>query len=384
MLLFDIIQQHLRNFGPVGCAIFGCLLTGLLINQPPNIVNSSIQLDKDIKCNTTRLSSPSSSSSSSSSLSTSWTTNFIITFSAILPLIPLLLIKNPTTAGVEERSNVESIQNFQKTNAFVSHVLGQSATFAGNEFIKHFLISPDPLFFEKCNSSIEVCLAKRLQNVPVFLASTTLSSSSSSTMSANAPITFTTALSLPLVDANKTAALSLDDKTTANITQFNNQTFAFCSNSSLPMSDIFASLHSMPNVVFSMIGASAILFLANLYLWKQSNLSNSELSSSDNARHCCSNNLLQQSDNAICNACYTTLFSKPISHVKVFFVLIFCLFISAVFIYKQTQSLNNNLELFTSFLYGVGLQLLIFALFQWKYFTKNNTTNIITTTPATN
>ena len=290
------------------------------------------------------------------------------------------MIKNPTTA-VEQRSNVESIQNFQKTNAFVSHVLGQSATFAGNEFIKHFLISPDPLFFEKCNSSIEVCLAKRLQNVPVFLASTTLSS----TMSASAPITFTTTLLPPLDANNKTAALSLlDDKTTANITQFNNQTFAFCSNSSLPMSDIFASLHSMPNVVFSMIGASAILFLANLYLWKQSNLSNSELSSSDNARHCCSNNLLQQSDNAICNACYTTLFSKPISHVKVFFVLIFCLFISAVFIYKQTQSLNNNLELFTSFLYGVGLQLLIFALFQWKYFTKNNTTNIITTTPATN
>ena len=380
MLLFDIIQQHLRNFGPVGCAIFGCLLTGLLINQPPNIVNSSIQLDKDIKCNTTRLSSSSSSFSSPSSLSTSWTTNFIITFSAILPLIPLLLIKNPTTP-VEQRSNVESIQNFQKTNAFVSHVLGQSATFAGNEFIKHFLISPDPLFFEKCNSSIEVCLAKRLQNVPVFLASTTLSS----TMSASAPITFTTTLLPPLDANNKTAALSLlDDKTTANITQFNNQTFAFCSNSSLPMSDIFASLHSMPNVVFSMIGASAILFLANLYLWKQSNLSNSELSSSDNARHCCSNNLLLQSDNAICNACYTTLFSKPISHVKVFFVLIFCLFISAVFIYKQTQSLNNNLELFTSFLYGVGLQLLIFALFQWKYFTKNNTTNIITTTPATN
>ena len=294
-----------------------------------------------------------------------------------------MLIKNPTTAGIEQRSNVESIQNFQKTNAFVSHVLGQSATFAGNEFIKHFLISPDPLFFEKCNSSIEVCLAKRLQNVPVFLASTTLSS----TMSASAPITFTTAL-LPPLDANKTVALSLlDDKTTANITQFNNQTFAFCSNSSLPMSDIFASLHSMPNVVFSMIGASAILFLANLYLWKQSNLSNSKSSNSDDddARHCCSNNnLLPQSDNAICNACYTTLFSKPISHVKVFFVLIFCLFISAVFIYKQTQSLNNNLELFTSFLYGVGLQLLIFALFQWKYFTKNNTTNIITTTPATN
>ena len=371
MLLLDVVQQHLRNFGFVGCAVLGCLLMGSLINQTPNIINTSVQLDKDFKCNDS-FATP-SSLAPSSSLSTNWTTNFIISFSAILPLIPLVLLKNPTTTGTTIIAS-EPAQHFQKTNAFMSHVLGQSATFAGNEFIKHFLISPDPLFFKKCNSSIELCLAKRLQHVPVFLAALSASN-------------IAPAASIAWQQQQSTAAvaMSLGDQATANITEPKNQTFAFCSNSTLPINDIFASLHSMPNVVFSMIGASAILFLANIYLWKKSNLSslssNVVSQQSSNVASQQSNNNLQHSYAKTMSIANKATFHKPISYVKVFFVLIFCLFISAAFIYKQTQSLNNNFELLTSFLYGAGLQLLIFALFQWQYYAKNIATFTITAIP---
>ena len=333
-----VLLNQLRHFGPLVFAVLGCLLTGSLINQTPNIENDSVQLDKDFKCkkNNDTISDTNNTSVLSSS-SSNWTTNFIIIFAIILPLIPLVLFKNKKNKNA----------NFQNTNAFLSHLLGQSLIFAGNEFIKHFLISPDTSFFAKCNSTVELCLQKRLQRVALFLAT---------------------------AKSSKT-----------NNQMYPNQTIAFCSNSTLPVSEIFASLHSMPNIVFSMLGASAILFLANIYLWKQNKNANNSSTNSiidkdkdkdDNnveVNVVQFNNIFQKFISAFQINNYNL--SKKISHVKVLFVLIFCLFISSAFIYKKTQSLNDNFELFTSFLYGAGLQLFIFALFQWQYY-DNKSKNI--------
>jgi hypothetical protein len=246
-------ESQVRKYAPLVLAVTGLALTGTFINQDPSL--ATVRPNKDFNCNLI-------SSYSSKNVSAHWTSGLVIGLSFILPLLPL--VKSP-----------------EKANALVSHALGQSSTFASNEFIKHFLVSPDQSFFEKCNTSIEICKEQTFQQFPLN---------------------------------------------------------TFCDNSTLSLSELFSSLHSMPDIVFSMLGSSAMLFAANLYMWKLNSVSSQELKT----------------------------MSKNVSHFKILITLIFSLLMAVAVIYQYRQSQNTTNELFMSFIYGAGIQFLIFVLFQFK------------------
>ena len=245
------LEKQVRNYAPLVLAVTGLALTGTFINQDPS--STTVQPDKNFNCSLI-------SHYSSKNVSAHWTSGVVIGLSVILPLLPLA-------------------KSHEKVNALMSHALGQSSTFASNEFIKHFLVSPDQSFFEKCNTSVEACSELKAQPFPLN---------------------------------------------------------SFCDNSTLPLSELFASLHSMPDIVFSMLGSSAMLFMANVYLWKI--------------------NTSRPKDPVI----------KKVSYFKISIALFISLLMAVAVIYQYRQSQNTLGELLMSFMYGAGLQLIIFVLFQLK------------------
>ena len=58
--------------------------------------------------------------------------------------------------------------------------------------------------------------------------------------------------------------------------------------------------------------------------------------------------------------------NKKISYFKITIVLFFSLLTSVAIIYQYRQSQNTGDQLMASFLYGAGLQFLIFIMFQFK------------------
>jgi hypothetical protein len=260
------LEKQVRNYAPLVLAVTGLALTGTFINQDPG--STTVQYDNNFNCSLISQYSP-------KNVSAHWTFGVVIGLSAILPLIPI-------------------VKSDEKINALMSHALGQSSTFASNEFIKHFLVSPDQSFFEKCNTSVETC--SKLQAKPFSLNS-------------------------------------------------------FCDNSTLPLSELFASLHSMPDIVFSMLGSSAMLFVANVFMWKM--------------------NAPRPKDPII----------KRVSYFKIVIILFFSLLMAVAVIYQYRQSQNTLGELLLSFFYGAGIQLLIFVLFQFGRKEENNLNHVEETTP---
>ena len=244
------LESQVRSYGPLILAVTGLALTGTFINQDPG--ETTVLADKDFNCNMIALNTP-------KNVSAHWTSGLVIGLSVILPLLPLT-------------------KSDEKIPALMSHALGQSSTFASNEFIKHFLVSPDQSFFKKCNTSVQACNERNLQSFPL--------------------------------------------KT-------------FCDNTTIPIGEVFASLHSMPDIVFSMLGSSAMLFVANVYMWKSKNVPKN-------------------------------IENKKISYFKITIVLFFSLLTSVAIIYQYRQSQNTADQLMASFLYGAGLQFLIFIMFQFK------------------
>jgi hypothetical protein len=243
-------ESQVRNYAPLILAVTGLALTGTFINQDPS--QTTVKPNKDFDCGLISL-------YSSKNVSAHWTSGLVIGLSVVLPLLPL-------------------VKSQEKANAIVSHALGQSSTFASNEFIKHFLVSPDQSFFEKCNTTTEACSERKMKPFPL--------------------------------------------KT-------------FCDNSTLPLNELFSSLHSMPDIVFSMLGSSALLFAANIYMWKSIRVA-------------------------------TNPINKKVSYFKIIITLFFSLLMAVAVIYQYRQSQNTPLELLVSFLYGAGIQFLIFVLFQLK------------------
>ena len=243
-------ESQVRNYAPLILAVTGLALTGTFINQDPSQI--TVKPNKDFDCSLISL-------YSSKNVSAHWTSGLVIGLSVFLPLLPL-------------------VKSQEKANALVSHALGQSSTFASNEFIKHFLVSPDQSFFEKCNTTIEACSERKKK-----------------------PLTLN----------------------------------MFCDNSTLSPNELFSSLHSMPDIVFSMLGSSALLFAANVYMWKSTSVAPNPI-------------------------------IKKMSYFKIIIVLFFSLLMAVAVIYQFRQSQNTPIELLTSFVYGAGIQLLIFVLFQVK------------------
>ena len=276
-------ENQLGKHGLLILAVIGCLLTGTFINQNPS-ETASVAVNKDFSCNLSKIHLNPLDLLTSNNVSAHWTFGLVIGLSVVLPLLPELALGS-------------SNQMEERICALVSHALGQSSTFASNEFIRHFLILPDKMFVEKCNVSEEVCYQRSLQYVPLN---------------------------------------------------------TFCNNSTLPFKDIFSSLHSVPDIAFSMLGSSAILLFFNIDLLKKKSLLR---------RH------QEQKETT------TAGNQKIVSYFKLTIALLFMFLMSLAVIYQYRQSQNTVSEIIISFLYGALLQCLIVYLFQAQYKVKSPYTN---------
>lgn len=231
--------------------------------------------------------------------------------STVLPLLPLAL-------------NSKTNWNSDKTEAVISHLIGQSATFGTTEFIRHFAIVPDPTFFERCNLSLNDCLAKSTQVLRLDKLCPTAFFSLKNNQS--------------IVAAAASAA--------SNSLNRSQRSFAVSSSSLLPpvnlqaslpndLSNIHAALHSMPNPTMAIVGSSFVVFVANLFFWTRHNKSGKNSSSAH-------------------------------SLVKMTMIVVFLMFVSFALLYRYKQHQQSLTDIVVSFFYGMVVQLLMTLLFQVK------------------
>ena len=210
-------------------------------------------------------------------------------FSTFLPLLPLVL-------------NSKTNWNRDKTEAVISHLIGQSATFGTTEFIRHFAIVPDPTFFQKCNLTVDDCLAKSAQ-------------------------IFSLGKLCPF------ATLSSNTAAAATTTSANTNNTAFLQNQHLE--SLYASLHSLPNPTMAIVGSSFVIFMANLFLWTRHNKNGKDSSSAH-------------------------------ALVKMTMVVVFLMFVSFSLLYRYKQREQSLTDIVISFFYGMVVQFLMTLLFQVK------------------
>jgi len=239
--------------------------------------------------------------------------------STVLPLLPLAL-------------NSKTNWNSDKTEAVISHLIGQSATFGTTEFIRHFAIVPDPTFFERCNLSLNDCLAKSTQVLRLDKLCPTASFSFKNNQS--------------IVAAAAGAASNSLNRSQRSFAVLSPSSSSSSSSSSLPpvnlqaslpndLSNIHAALHSMPNPTMAIVGSSFVVFVANLFFWTRHNKSGKNSSSAH-------------------------------SLVKMTMIVVFLMFVSFALLYRYKQHQQSLTDIVVSFLYGMVVQLLMTLLFQVK------------------
>jgi hypothetical protein len=167
---------------------FICIMItlGIFVNQFPNSQDQFVTVGKDVNCKNT----PTTNQSGDGIVNEYVSTVFVF----LLPLFPLL------TPPFDK----------QKLQTAISHLIGQTGSFGSSEVARHFIVSPQATFFDKCNITQQEC--KTLENTTLLL-------------------------------------------------QSNTSNVSLCSNSNLPFSDIFNSLHGSPHVPSVMFGASMLAFI---------------------------------------------------------------------------------------------------------------------------
>jgi RsiW-degrading membrane proteinase PrsW (M82 family) len=323
---------HLFRHWPTGLTAIGLILLGSTINNFPSL-SEKVTVGMDFDCNLAAAASSSLSSSSSlmssqfaprknhsdhtsnatfSSFQAQAVTLFL---STVLPLLPLAL-------------NSKTNWNSDKTEAVISHLIGQSATFGTTEFIRHFAIVPDPTFFERCNLSLNDCLAKSTQVLRLDKLCPTASFSLKNNQSIVAAAA--SAASNSLNRSQRSFAVSSSSSLSSSLPPVNLQ-------ASLPndLSNIHAALHSMPNPTMAIVGSSFVVFVANLFFWTRHNKSGKNSSSAH-------------------------------SLVKMTMIVVFLMFVSFALLYRYKQHQQSLTDIVVSFFYGMVVQLLMTLLFQVK------------------
>lgn len=186
------MEQALKQHGPAGLVGLALALTGGLVNYSPD-QNSTLNLQPQW-CNKTL---------QINSTIPPILIPLAVTTSLILPLIPLAL--NSKTHW----SNI-------KTEATKSHLVGQSVSYGTAELIRHFAISPEGSFLQKCNLSNDDCYSHLYDNLTL-------------------------------------GTLCKNSDKTQNV------------------KTLFNSLHHFPDATCSILGASFISFVSSLAYWHYMN-----------------------------------------------------------------------------------------------------------------
>lgn len=143
------MEQHMKQHAPAGLAMLAMVLTGGLVNHPPNhLLPNVTSVDVEPKwCrpwqNQTTQDLPPA------------ITPLAITASVILPLVPLLL-------------NSKLIWTESKAEMMKSHFLGQSSSFGVSELFRHYATLPSSDFMQKCNITEQDCKALALAKSQLF------------------------------------------------------------------------------------------------------------------------------------------------------------------------------------------------------------------------
>ena len=176
----DVVKQS-----PLLGFICVMITLGIFVNQFPNSQDQFVTVGKDVNCKNSQ-NKPLKDGIVNEHVST------VLVF--FLPLFPLL---SPPFEN-------------QKLHTAIGHLIGQTGSFGSSEVARHFIISPQATFLDKCNITLGECTT---------LENTTL-----------------------LLQSHASTNRSL------------------CNNSHLPFLDIFNSLHGSPHVPSVMFGASMLTF----------------------------------------------------------------------------------------------------------------------------
>lgn len=193
------VQEHIVNHGPMAVLVSSMVLLGSLVNE--NATDSTVQPQKSWCNNAT--------AQLISSMPQGLGTATIIVV-VVFPLVPMLI-----------NSETKKWNDF-KIEILKCHVVGQTSVFGISELLRHFLVSPEPMFLNKCNISIKECTAKMHID------------------------------KLPLVSTN-------------------NNNVSFCNGHFATSTALFDSLHHFPDKTCCIIGASIVTFLSTLYFWNEIN-----------------------------------------------------------------------------------------------------------------
>lgn len=186
--MWNLKQEDLIKQAPIGVFSLVMILTGSLVNQYP----TNEKIVNDIDCNKAANNNNNNNNTIVGDGIFPPYVSSVLVF--LLPIIPLLV------PPIEER----------KWEMITSHIVGQTGSFGSSEVARHFIISPEAHFYEKCNLTLDECV--NLNN--------------------------------------------------------NNSLYDVCNKSNLPQSTLFNSLHGSPNVLLVMVGASLFAFFISVKHWK--------------------------------------------------------------------------------------------------------------------
>jgi hypothetical protein len=199
----EVLVRRLNKYGPVVSIVASCVLTGSLVDPERQPTNEEVVAGLDFVCESIQ------QNVTKPVVNVTSIETIIIILSILIPLLPVCAFES---------------WNVDKTNKILSHALGQSTNFASAETIRHFLVSPNQEFFEKCNLTSDRCnanVARAFQLVPPSETNTTSSN----------PILCPQA-------------------------------------STLLLPELISTLHSNPNVMSCLIGSAILSFIANVIMWK--------------------------------------------------------------------------------------------------------------------
>jgi hypothetical protein len=214
------LQQHLVDHGPITALVSGMILLGSLVNK--NATESTVYPEESwcVNHNVT---------------TTADLENFIsimpdglgaatIVIVVIFPLVPILI-----------NSRTKTWNDF-KVEILKCHVVGQTSVFGVAELLRHFLISPEPTFLQKCNITAQECSLK----------------------------------------SHAHSLLPLNDP----------RNISFCNASNVAATELFNSLHHFPDKTCCIIGASIVTFLATLYFWNKINKTGKSIYEAHSIQQC--------------------------------------------------------------------------------------------------
>jgi hypothetical protein len=209
------LQHHLVNHGPMAALVSGMILVGSLINN--NATDTTVY-PKESWCTNTSMQFEQLITTMPPGLGAA-----TIVVVIIFPIIPVLI-----------NSQTKKWNEF-KVEILKCHVVGQGSVFGVSELLRHFLVSPEPMFLKKCNISIEECSVK------------------------------SSVLKLPLNEPLNTS---------------------FCHSNDVNATELFNSLHHFPDKTCCIIGASIVTFLATLYFWNRINRAGKSIYEAHSMQQC--------------------------------------------------------------------------------------------------